>query len=113
VISFSLTASLILTNSLLAIMASFAFYLISRLMGIFVIALNIPDSISQAKNNLLAVILKILSATFPRLDLFTQSSWLNYGISDFSNFKIIILQGIIYIPLLIFMAFHDFKKKQF
>ncbi len=113
VISFSLLSSLILKNPLSAIMASFGFYAISRLMGIFVMAINLPEDINAAKNHILAVILKILSAVFPRLDLFAQSSWLNYGINDFSSLKIIFFQATIYVPLMIFMAFHDFKKKQF
>ena len=112
-ISFSLLASLILKNSFSAIMASFSFYIISRLMGMFVMAIELPQDFEQTKNHFLAATLKILSAIFPRLDLFTQSSWLNYGISDFSNLKIIFLQSLIYIPLMIFMSFHDFKKKQF
>lgn len=113
VISFALLASLILKNSFSAIMASFGFYIISRLMGVFVLAINLPQDIAQAKNQALGVSLKFLSALFPRLDLFTQSDWLSYGISDSSNLKIILIQSLIYIPLMIFMAFHDFKKKQF
>ncbi len=112
-ISFALLASLILKNSFSAIIASFAFYIISRLMGVFVLAINLPQDFAQTKNHLLATSLKILSAIFPRLDLFTQSSWLNYGIDNFGNLKIILFQSLIYIPLMIFMAFHDFKKKQF
>ncbi|MBP7710026.1 MAG: hypothetical protein KA100_03035 [Rickettsiales bacterium] len=113
IISFSLLASLILKNSFSAIMASFGFYIISRLMGVFVLAINLPQDIAQAKNQALGVSLKFLSALFPRLDLFTQSDWLSYGVSDSSNLKIILIQSLIYIPLMIFMAFHDFKKKQF
>lgn len=113
IISFALLASLILKNSFSAIMASFAFYAISRLMGVFVMAINLPQDIAQAKNHLLAVTLKFLSALFPRLDLFTQSSWLSYGVGAENNLKIIFIQALIYIPLMIFMAFHDFKKKQF
>ena len=113
VISFSLLSSLILKNSFSAIMASFAFYVISRLMGMFVLAINLPQNIAEAESHFLASTLKILSAIFPRLDLFSQSSWLNYEITDFSSLKIIFWQSLIYIPLMIFMAFHDFKKKQF
>ncbi len=113
VISFALLASLILKNSFSAIMASFGFYMISRLMGVFVLAINLPQDISQAKTQSLGFGLKLLSALFPRLDLFTQSEWLSYGISNGSNLKIIFIQALIYIPLMIFMAFHDFKKKQF
>ena len=113
VISFCLLTSLILKNSFSAIMASFGFYIISRLMGTFVMAINIPETIVQLQNSVLKSSLKLLSAIFPRLDLFAQTSWLNYGISDYSILKIIFIQSLIFIPLLIFMSFHDFKKKQF
>lgn len=113
VICFSLLASMILKNSFSAIMASFAFYIISRLMGMFVMAIKLPEDFITAKNHILAASLKILSAVFPRLDLFSQSSWLIYDIKDFTSLKIIALQSVIYIPLMIFMAFHDFKRKQF
>ncbi len=113
VISFSLLSSLILKNSFSAIMASFGFYIISRLMGVFVLAIELPQDFTQAKNHALATGLKFFSALFPRLDLFGQSEWLNYGVTDFGNLKVILWQSLIYIPLMIFMSFHDFKKKQF
>lgn len=112
-ISFALLSSLILKNSFSAIMASFGFYIISRLMGVFVMAIDLPQDFAQTKNHFFAATLKILSAVFPRLDLFGQSSWLSYGVSDFGNLWLILLQTAIYLPLMIFMAFHDFKKKQF
>ncbi len=116
-ISFALLSSLILKNSFSSIMATLGFYIISRLMGMFVMAINLPAKITETTFELsshsFALVLKILSAVFPRLDLFGQSEWLNYGITDYSNLKIILIQSLIYIPLMIFMAFHDFKKKQF
>lgn len=116
VICFSLLASLILKNSFSSILASLGFYIISRLMGMFVMAVNLPKSIStniEISTQSFSTILKFLSAIFPRLDLFGQSEWLTYGISDFWNLQVILVQSFIYIPLMIFMAFHDFKKKQF
>ena len=83
-------------------------------MGMFVMAINIGDAIDLEKTkDSLGMGLKILSVIFPRLDLFSQSSWAIYGIGDNSFLQIIFIQSIIYLPLMIFMAFHDFKKKQF
>ena len=113
VISFALLSSLILRNPFSAIMASFGFYIISRLMGMFVLAINLPQNLAEAKGHIMQSTLKFLSAIFPRLDLFAQSTWLNYGATDFGDLKIVFFQALIYIPLMIFMAFHDFKKKQF
>ncbi len=115
-IVFSLLTSLILKNSFSSIMATLGFYAIARLMGMYVMAIELPN-ISQTNFEFsaksFALVLKVLSAIFPRLDLFGQSSWLNYGVQDFSTVKVVLLQSAIYIPLMIFMAFHDFKKKQF
>jgi hypothetical protein len=112
-ISFALLSSLILKNSFSAIMASFGFYIISRMMGVFVLAIEIPQDLQAVKLHFMASLLKFMSVLFPRLDLFAQSAWLNYGVADFSNLKIVLWQSAVYIPLMIFMAFHDFKKKQF
>lgn len=116
-ISFALLASLILKNSFSSIMATLGFYIISRLMGMFVMAINLPAKVTsetfELSSRSFGLALKLLSVVFPRLDLFGQSEWLNYGVTDFSNLKIILFQSLIYIPLMIFMAFHDFKKKQF
>lgn len=115
-ISFSLLASLILRNSFSSIMASLGFYILSRLMGVFVLAINLPEDFTKEltfSTHSFSIVLKFLSAVFPRLDLFGQSEWLNYGVSNFDNLQIIFIQSLIYIPLMIFMSFHDFKKKQF
>jgi ABC-type transport system involved in multi-copper enzyme maturation permease subunit len=112
VIAFALLTSLILKNPLAAIMASCGFYILSRLMGIFIISL-------QSTNNFILqqkpaqIVIKAISLIFPRLDLFAQSSWLNYGIADLQILNIIGLQSLIYIALLLFMSFYDFKQKQF
>lgn len=113
VIAFALLGSLILKNSFTAILASFGFYAISRLMGMFVMTIDFADDIAMAKHGNLGLALKILSIIFPRLDLFSQSSWVIYGDWNITILTIIFCQSLIYLPLLIFMSFHDFKKKQF
>lgn len=113
VICFSLLASLILSNSFSAIMASFGFYILSRMMGLFLLAAKIPQNLAELQLNYSSTALKFLSVFFPRLDLFGQSSWLVNGVTDFFNLKVILWQSLIYIPLLIFMALRDFKCKQF
>ena len=113
IISFALLSSLILKNSFSAILASFGFYALSRLMGMFVMAIDMPEDYSSISQGGLASALKILSVLFPRLDLFAQSSWAIYGVKENVVLLIILFQSIIYLSLMIFMAFHDFKKKQF
>jgi hypothetical protein len=79
----------------------------------FVMAIDMPEDYSSISQGGLASALKILSVLFPRLDLFAQSSWAIYGIKENVVLLIILFQSIIYLSLMIFMAFHDFKKKQF
>lgn len=112
-ISFCLLASLILKNSLSSIIAGLGFYIISRMMGLFVLTTSLPQNFAELKLHFFKSVLKIISFAFPRLDLFGQTNWLIYGVKDFTNIKIIIAQSLIYVPLMIFMAFHDFGKKQF
>jgi len=113
VICFAVLSSLILKNSFSAILASLGFYAISRLMGMFVMTIDFTDEVSKANHGDLGMALKILSIIFPRLDLYSQSSWPVYGDWNDSILLIILFQSLIYLPLLIFMSFHDFKKKQF
>ncbi len=110
---FAFLCSLILENSLLSILATIAFYLLSRMMGFFVMSINTPWEESIKNPTIYEYVLKFLSIIFPRLDLFTQSKWLIYGTGDGVVMKIILLQGLIYIPLLIFMSFIDVKRKEF
>ena len=112
-ICFAILASLILQNAFISIFASFGFYILSRMIAIFVMAIEMPTSLLDFKIKTFGSILKLMSVFFPRLDLYAQSSWLTYNIEDLSQIKIIALQSAIFIPLMIFMAFHDFKKKQF
>lgn len=113
VICFAFLCSLILENSLLAILATIAFYILSRMMGFFVMSINAPWEESVRSPTIYEYVLKMLSVAFPRLDLFTQSKWLIYGVTDIVAVKIVFVQALIYIPLLIFMAFYDIDRKEF
>lgn len=114
-ISFATLASLILRSAISAVLASLGFYMISRMMGFFVLTIKLPESVRDlsTSDGIMKSLLKALSVIFPRLDLFANSDWLVYGITDFYNIKLIIIQSLIYIPLMIFMSFYDFNNKQF
>jgi hypothetical protein len=115
IITFSLLAALILKSAVSAVMASLGFYIISRMMGFFVLSVKIPQSLSDfaSTDRILHSTLKIISIVFPRLDLYGKSEWLIYGAVNLTDIYVIIAQSIIYIPLMIFMAFYDFNRKQF
>jgi len=115
IITFSLLAALILKSAVSAVMASLGFYIISRMMGFFVLTIQIPRELSDfaSLDRVLKAVLKTISIVFPRLDLYGKSDWLVYGAINSSDLYIILGQSAIYIPLMIFMAFYDFNRKQF
>jgi hypothetical protein len=115
IITFSLLAALILKSAVSSVMASLGFYIISRMMGFFVLTIKIPQELSDfaTLDRFLKATLKIISIVFPRLDLYGKSEWLIYGVVNYSDIYIILGQSLIYIPLMIFMAFYDFNRKQF
>ena len=111
---FAILATLILQSAIFSIFLSSGFYVIAKLMGFFLDAFLVTPA-SQVINFLITAsqfILNVISSLIPRLDIFSQTKWIVYG-ADFAVFKIILLQSLIYIPIIFFMAFYDFKNKQF
>jgi hypothetical protein len=114
VLAFALVASLILGSAVTAVMASFAFYMISRLMGFFVATLDQPSLMNSGKyGQLMSNIMLVLSTVIPRLDLYAKSSWLIYGIDGQNDLWVFQAQSIVFIGVLLAMAVFDFKRKQF
>jgi ABC-type transport system involved in multi-copper enzyme maturation permease subunit len=115
IITFALASSLILGSAISAVLATFGFYFISRMMGLFVYTVHIPTSAKDLNTwkEIGNALLKFISVVFPRLDLFTKSEWLVYGIADKSDLRVILLQSLIYISFMLFISFFDFRRKQF
>lgn len=114
VLAFALVSGLILRSAVSAVLASFSFYLISRLMGFFVAAFDQPSLLTSGNyGQIMATALKGLSAIIPRLDLYAKSSWLIYGIEGQKDLWVFEGQSVIFIALLLAMAVFDFKRKQF
>lgn len=116
VIAFAALSTLILQSAVISIMASFGFYFISRMMGFFVLTVTMPTTASAYTHwtGFVNALLKILSTLFPRLDLFAQTDWLIYGYEKaVSGLSLSLIQAAIFVPLMLFIAFYDFNKKQF
>lgn len=115
VVAFALVAALIMRSAVSAVLASFAFYILSRLMGFFVAAMNNPYSLTGGEkwSGLLEAVLKCISVIIPRLDLFAKSNWLIYGVEGQQDLWIFQVQSLVYIPLLLGLAWFDFRRKQF
>jgi hypothetical protein len=112
---FCIAISLIVKSPVFSVLATFGFYILSRMMGFFFELAYLSPSGNKFLNFLISVsnfIFKVVSGLVPRLDVFGQTSWLLYG-WDVKLFPLILLQSMIYIPLLFFIAFYDFRKKQF
>ncbi len=115
VTAFSLFAAVILKSSVSAVLLSFGFYIVSRLVGFFSYAIDRYSNLDFKTFDFYSQkIIWLISYLMPRLDLFAQSKWLVYG-ADLVNtdWQIPILQSLIYIPLLLSMAIIDFTRKQF
>ncbi|MDA7705044.1 hypothetical protein N8772_01005 [Rickettsiales bacterium] len=112
-ISFAILSSFIFKSAVFSVLASFGFYIISRMMGFFVMTISISSEINNL-DSLGKFIAKLISVIIPRLDLFAKSDWLIYGANiAMADILTIIIQSAIYVPLMIFMCFFDFNRKQF
>lgn len=113
--TFAIVSSLILRNVVTSILSSMSFYFIGRMMGFFVYSISLPNNVESLKNweNIAQTLLKFISSIFPRLDLFGKSEWLVYGVSNYNDVYVVLVQSLIYIPLMLFVAFYDFGRKQF
>lgn len=114
--TFAIVSSLILGSAVVSVLATFSFYFICRMMGFFVYSISLPKNVNVAVGtwtDFAESLLKILSSVFPRLDLFGKSEWLIYGINNNGEILLILIQSLIYISLMLCIAFYDFRKKQF
>jgi len=116
IVAFAMLASLIMKSAVSSVLSSFAFYLISRLMGFFIATMDTPGSLMSGGGQfggLLEFILKIVAVILPRLDLFAKSEWLIYGISGKGDLWVFPAQSLVFILLLLSVSIFDFKRKQF
>lgn len=116
VVIFGLLTALIIRSAFASVLATCGFYIIARLIGFFLAAMENPTSMignGDKWQQLLLGILKVVSTVIPRLDLFARSEWLLYGINKPEDVGLFFLQAVIFIGLLLSMAVYDLKRKQF
>lgn len=109
-----LFASFALSSAVTSVMAAMGLYIGGRMMAFF-IATSDSHMVfhEQWVNAITSFIINTVSIIMPRLDLFTQSEWLVYGLKRPEDVTFAIVQAIIYIPLLLAAATIDFKRKEF
>lgn len=113
VVAIALFASFTLSSAVTSVLASMGIYVAGRMMAFFVATSAQPVFDNYIVNNVLGLIIDFADLILPRLDLFTQSEWLVYGVTRMEDATIGLLGVLIYIPLLIAAATLDFKRKEF
>jgi hypothetical protein len=115
IIAFSFFAALILESAVFAVLSTFSFYFISRVIGFFLISISNPVSTmhSTALGYYSEKVIHGIGMLLPRLDMFSKSEWLVYGISDIHQYLLFLGSSLIYITFILTMALFDFVRKQF
>jgi hypothetical protein len=102
--------SMVLSSAPSAAMATAGFYVLGRLMGQI---LGIIDAFHQYKftYQIMEYAMQGISALMPRLDLFGQTSWLVYDVVE--DVDRIVIQGSIFVVLVVAASLIDLVRKQF
>ena len=108
VVAFALFASLIMKSAVISVLASLAFYTLSRMIILFIMTAERSSNMPLLRELLDSVLL-----VMPRMDLFSKSEWLIYGSVKGLHMDYIILQTLLYTSFLSVMCMLDFRKKQF
>lgn len=103
--------ALFLSSAVTAALVSFAFYILSRLIGDILGIIEKPGEAGTIA--FLEKIMNFVSIFIPRLDLMGQTSWLLYGTSGEVNFTFLFLQGAIFCGFILAAAYYDLSRRQF
>lgn len=114
--AFALLGALMLRSAVTAVLGSLCFYLLSRMMGFFILLMHHQPPSGQGWMHLMNMglyhLLQFCSLLMPRLDFFGKTSWLLYEVSQ-TDWKLFLLQTAVYVPFLLMISFYDFHRKQF
>lgn len=115
VVSLALFAAVTLKSGVVTVLTGLGFYTLSRMMGFFVATTARPGSLFE--NEILSLAarwtMKVISMVIPRIDFFTKGSWLVYGYETLEALWLFLIQGAVFIPLLVAATIIDFSRKQF
>lgn len=111
-VAMALFAGLALKSAVSSVMTCLGVYVLSRMMAFFIMT---ADAFKLDGLFLLfgKYSLKLLSILVPRLDFFSQTNWLVYGVENTADWMRFAIQAAIFIPLLLLASIIDFQKKQF
>lgn len=110
-VAFAIFCGMTMGRAIPTVFTALGFYALARLVGLFAgIASNISE---KGVNRVANPIMEGLGYLVPRLDLAGQTRWLVYGIDDLFIPAIVVLQGAVYVPLLLAATMFDLRRKQF
>lgn len=112
VVALALFAAFTLRSAVTAATGCMGVYLLSRMMAFFVMTAE-SATVSGSPVEILKYPLIAVSAIVPRLDMFTQSQWLLYGFESHGEWWRIMIQALIFVPLLLCAAIVDFRRREF
>lgn len=113
-VAIALFASLTNKGAVTSVMVTFTLYILGRLMAFFVATAN-SKMIFKDKwlNDIAEYGIELISVIIPRLDMFADTEWLLYGVTDKADIAFFTTQGMIFIPFVLALSIIDFSKKQF
>jgi ABC-type transport system involved in multi-copper enzyme maturation permease subunit len=123
--------SIVLSSAAGSALATLGFYVLARLIGTLIGIAAVPAD--KPMFLLLNHVMDLISIIVPRLDMMCQTSWLVYGVEgasgigfleragDYSHFLMntlgaggfVLVQGVVFVALLIAASAFDFSRRQF
>ncbi len=114
-VAVALFASFTLRSATSAVLVSAGFYVLARMMAFFVMTAESGMFTMGVRfvKIIMVYAIKVVSVAVPRLVMFGKTEWIIYGISHPHELTLIVLQSLIFIPLLLAATIVDFSKKEF
>lgn len=108
----ALACALVIGQSALSLLMVAAFYTLSRIMAsILAIAASPVGQIDSPSFKLMGLVMGGLAAILPGFDRFASAAWLWEGPAVWSHLPAVLIQFVIYLPLLSGVALFDFYRK--
>ncbi len=106
--------SMVLGSPVTAGLSTLGFYVLSRMMGgLMAISSHMEFGEHSVVYKSLSHAMDVVAVIVPRLDLMAQTSWLIYGDSQSSDWWFVLLQGVVFLSLVVSATIIDLKRKQF
>jgi hypothetical protein len=112
VVALALFAGFTLRSAVTAVLGCMGIYILARMMAFFVMTAQ-SATIGGSPVEIFKYPLIAISAIVPRLDMFTQSQWLLYGFESSGEWWRIVVQALVFVPLLLCAAIVDFRRREF